>query len=199
VAGKRVRQIFQRRHRFASEDEFLDHLWSHLRRIDDLTSDDIYLLHQGCFEDALPTVACIRFWGRLWNGFPAKAAIGARYAMVLMGAGRRRDGIRTLADALSLEPELWFAFGSDAMVQLAEEVDEKACLALRLAALSALVESQIPADDDEIYERYAEMLELYADDDAALEEIRQVGKRLRERADRGEIARAFVRRGPSRK
>jgi len=121
---------------------------------------------------------------------------GAERVRALEAAGDDDD--RLMAGLLAALPEL---VGDDPGLidDFADEVDGlsqrlggSARLGWQVARLRARIEA---TDDDDVRERYSELLEEYGDDPAALARIRPLGRRIDELTREGRLPRALVRRG----
>jgi hypothetical protein len=95
-------------------------------------------------------------------------------------------------------PTLLYEFGGD-LLDVARAMGGETWLGYQVACLrAALSDTPDTGDDDYIREIYSELLEDYAEDPAALERIRQLGKVIDAAAREGKLPRALVRRGGSR-
>ena len=72
-------------------------------------------------------------------------------------------------------------------------------LRVRLSDLRLALEDDADQIDDQVRELYSELLDEYRDDPAALDEIREMGEAFAVAVERGDLPRAMVMRGSSRK
>jgi len=156
-----------------------------------LEARDLHALHRHCFEPRFLGV-----WAELADRF-ATPQVLAHWASLLRDDDPAA-AIDALGDAVSREPGLWFAFGGDDWIELADELDQGASIELRIGRLRAYIEVAPESRGDEIREHYAELLDLCADDPPRRERVRALGRRIDELVAQGVVPRAFLRRTTSR-
>lgn len=139
----------------------------------------------------------LAFWKELAADFPSPLA-RACYADTLLLAQREQDAMELFLEVFTEQPGLLVEFGGD-LYEVAQSLGEPTWLRYRLACLrAALADYGDTADDDYIREIYSELLEDYADDEAAMARIRPLGTAIEEAVESGALPRAMVRRGASR-
>jgi len=72
-------------------------------------------------------------------------------------------------------------------------------LRVRLSDLRVALQDDADQLDDQVRELYSELLDEFRDDPAALDEIRELGEAFSVAVERGDLPRAMVMRGSSRK
>jgi hypothetical protein len=142
--------------------------------------------------------AAVRFWRELAGRFPDDAYVAACHADALLAAGDPLAAMARFLDAFEREPGLFDEFDGD-LEPLARRAGGLTWLRHRLAALRALLDGDLDDRADDVREAYSELLDEHADDPAALERIRPLGRRIEELEAAGRLPRAFIRRGSSRR
>lgn len=96
-----------------------------------------------------------------------------------------------LPEAFDRDPALVDDFAEE-LAALARRLGGAALLGWQIASLRARIEA---AGDDDVRERYSELLEEYRGDQAAVARIRLLGRRIDELTREGKLPRAMVLRG----
>jgi hypothetical protein len=212
---RRVMRIIMRRDELADDGRFLDAVMSELggqsgpseppEPVEERTIEILAAHLRGACGDELdrigPHVAAphIRFWSWLdeRTGSPVARAC---LADLLLVAGERDRALDLFLDALERDPTL-VQFRVE-LGRLARERGGEASLRYRMACLRAALAGFRPdgededSDDDYVRELYGELLEEHRADPAALTRIRELGPLIEDAAQRGDLPRAIVRRGP---
>jgi len=121
-------------------------------------------------------------------------------ADALLAAGRRGEAMAEYLAILDRDPGLLVELGAE-LERVAAEMGGDVWLEYRLAGLRAALDAAVQdsgegGDTDWVREAYGELLEEHRDDPPRLSRIRAVGRLIDAAVERGELPRAFIRRGP---
>jgi len=143
--------------------------------------------------------AVLTFWRELAERFPDNAYAVACYGHALLVADERAQALDRFLFACALDSTLFGEFG-DELEPVARGQGGGAWLGYRLCALRARVEGcdESAEEADLLREQYSELLDEYRGDDAAVQQIREVGRRITQLTEAGSLPRAMVRRGADR-
>jgi len=204
---RRVEDALYKRSLYESPEAFLDELLAQLppdERLEDAALARIVRALRGPRGDVADEIdeaheAKLEFWRALAERFPDHAYAVACHGHALLVAEQRSGALERFLQAFTLDPSLFDEFG-DELESVARSQGGGAWVRYQLCGLRARVESCCDSEEeaDLIREQYSELLDEYRGDEAALQEIRAVGKRIAELTDAEKLPRAMVRRGAAR-
>jgi hypothetical protein len=211
---RRVMRIIMRRDELGDDGRFLDALRGELGEseasepadpVEERTIEILAAHLRGPCGDELDRIEPhlapphIRFWSWL-DRRTGSAVARACLADLFLVAGQRDRALDLFLDALDRDPTL-VQFRVE-LGGLARERGGESSLRYRIACLRAGLAGFRPdgededGDDDYVRELYGELLEDHRADPAALTRIRELGPLIEDAAQRGDLPRAIVRRGP---
>lgn len=204
---RRVEDVLFKRSLYESPEAFLEELLAQLppdEPLEDAALARIVRSLRGPRGDAADEIdeaheAKLEFWRGLSNRFPDHAYALACHGHALLVAEERAAALQRFLGAFALDPLLFAEFGDD-LETVAREQGGEAWLGYQLCGLRARIEGCCDSEDeaDHIREQYSELLEEHRDDEAALDKVRELGKRIAELTAENKLPRAMVRRGVTR-
>jgi tetratricopeptide (TPR) repeat protein len=205
-ADQRLIECLQKRALYDTTDEFLRALLDAIPAKGPLSSSQLAALVKALrgldglelpLQESAEVEAHLRFWRDLAEKTECLYARGC-YADTLLHAGRTQEAMEVFLEVFEKDPALMVELGDDELDKVARSAGQALYLRYRLAWLWAALIERADSEDDTIRERYSELLEEHAADEAALKHIRRLGRALDQATQRGEFPRALVRRGPTR-